>query len=119
MANKSTQIKLYNEEGKLETHKSGKIMARATRDIMKMYAEMERNGQMNEDADFDPVQEYESMERMLELVANSIFAKNDKVTEDTILDGVESDKLIETLNKCIMEAMGIDDADVEEAKEGK
>ena len=42
MANKSTQIKLYNEEGKLETHKSGKIMARATRDIMKMYAEMER-----------------------------------------------------------------------------
>lgn len=119
MANTSTQIKLYNEEGKLETHKSGKIMARATRDIMKMYAEMEREGQMSGDSDFDPVKEYEGMENMLDLVANSIFAKNDKVTEDTILDGVDSDKLIEVLNQCIMDAMGVNEDDVQEAQEGK
>lgn len=119
MAKKSTQIKLYNKEGKLETHKSGKIMARATRDIMKMYAEMEREGQMSTDAEFNPVNEYESMEKMLDLVANSIFANNDEVTEDTILDGLESDKLIETLNQCIMEAMGIDEEEVEKAQEGK
>ena len=36
-ANKQVTIKLENQEGKLVEYKAGKIMARTTRDAMKMY----------------------------------------------------------------------------------
>lgn len=41
-AKKQVSIKLENAEGKVVEYKAGKIMARTTRDAMKMYSEMEQ-----------------------------------------------------------------------------
>lgn len=112
---KEVTIKLEDEKGKVKEHKAGKIMARTTRDAMKMYSKLEEV-----DKDGNPVvSEAESFDMMIDLVANSIFKRNDEVTEDTILDGVPSDEITTVLQETIMAAMGISDEDVEEAKEGK
>lgn len=112
---KEVTIKLEDEKGKVQEYKAGKIMARTTRDAMKMYSKLEEV-----DKNGNPVvSEAESFDMMIDLVANSIFKKNDKVTEDTILDGLTSDEVATVLQEVIMSAMGISDEDVEEAKEGK
>lgn len=112
---KEVTIKLEDEKGKVQEYKAGKIMARTTRDAMKMYSKLEEV-----DKNGNPVvSEAESFDMMIDLVANSIFKKNDEVTEDTILDGLTSDEVATVLQEVIMSAMGISDEDVEEAKEGK
>lgn len=112
---KEVTIKLEDEKGKVQEYKAGKIMARTTRDVMKMYSKLEEV-----DKNGNPVvSEAESFDMMIDLVANSIFKKNDEVTEDTILDGLTSDEVATVLQEVIMSAMGISDEDVEEAKEGK
>lgn len=112
---KEVTIKLEDEKGKVQEYKAGKIMARTTRDAMKMYSKLEEV-----DKNGNPVvSEAESFDMMIDLVANSIFKKNDEVTEDTILDGLTSDEVATVLQEVIMSAMGIPDEDVEEAKEGK
>lgn len=108
-------IKLEDEKGKVKTHKAGKIMARTTRDAMKMYSKLEET-----DKNGNPVvSDAESLDMMIELVANSIFKRNDEVTFDTILDGIPADEIAGTLQEVIMSAMGITEDDVEEAQEGK
>ncbi len=68
-AKKQVTIKLENAEGKVVEYKAGKIMARTTRDAMKMYSEMEQV-----DKDGNPVlSEIEQLDLMIDLVANSIF----------------------------------------------
>ena len=112
---KEVLIKLEDEKGKVQEHKAGKIMARTTRDAIKMYAKLEET-----DKDGNPVvTDAESFDMMIDLVANSIFKKNDEVTEDTILDGVPSDEITEVLQDIIMTVMGISEKDVEQANEGK
>ena len=112
---KEVTIKLEDEKGKVQEYKAGKIMARTTRDAMKMYSKLEEV-----DKNGNPVvSEAESFDMMIDLVANSMFKKNDEVTEDTILDGLTSDEVATVLQEVIMSAMGISDEDVEEAKEGK
>lgn len=112
---KEVTIKLENENGVEETFKAGKIMARTTRDAMKMYSKME---QVDEKG--NPVlKDDESLDMMLELVADSIFKRVPQVTVDTILDGVVADELTDVLQDVIMAAMGIEEDDVKEVKEGK
>ena len=41
-AKKQVTIKLENQEGKVVEYKAGKIMARTTRDEMKLYSQMEQ-----------------------------------------------------------------------------
>lgn len=112
---KQVKIKLENAQGEVQEYKSGKIMARVTRDAMKMYSEFE---QVDENGK-PKLSELEQIDLMVELVADSIFRKVEEVTFDTILDGVESDKLTEVLQDCIMGAMGVTDEEVKEAQEGK
>lgn len=114
-AKKQVSIKLENQEGKLVEYKAGKIMARTTRDAMKMYSEMEQV-----DKDGNPVlSEIEQLDKMIELVADSIFKRVDEVTPEAILDGIEGDKLTDVLQTTIMGAMGITEEDIQEAEEGK
>lgn len=114
-AKKQVSIKLENQEGKLVEYKAGKIMARTTRDAMKMYSEMEQV-----DKDGNPVlSEIEQLDMMIELVADSIFKRVDEVTPEAILDGIEGDKLTDVLQNTIMGAMGITEEDIQEAEEGK
>ena len=114
-AKKQVSIKLENQEGKLVEYKAGKIMARTTRDAMKMYSEMEQV-----DKDGNPVlSEIEQLDKMIELVADSIFKRVDEVTPEAILDGIEGDKLTDVLQATIMGAMGITEEDIQEAEEGK
>lgn len=114
-AKKQVSIKLENQEGKLVEYKAGKIMARTTRDAMKMYSEMEQV-----DKDGNPVlSEIEQLDLMIDLVANSIFKRVEEVTPEAILDGIEGDKLTDVLQDVIMGAMGITDEDIEAAEEGK
>lgn len=114
-AKKQVSIKLENQEGKLVEYKAGKIMARTTRDAMKMYSDMEQV-----DKDGNPVlSEIEQLDKMIELVADSIFKRVDEVTPETILDGIEGDKLTDVLQNTIMGAMGITEEDIQEAEEGK
>lgn len=112
---KQITIKLEDAQGEVKEYKAGKIMARTTRDAMKMYSQFE---QVDEKG--NPVlSEVEQIDLMIELVADSIFRREDEVTYDAILDGVESDKLTDVLQECIMNAMGISEEDVKEAEEGK
>lgn len=112
---KQVSIKLENEQGEVKEYKAGKIMARTTRDIMKMYSQFE---QVDEKG--NPVlDEVEQIDLMIDLVADSIFRRVDEITPDAILDGVESDKLADVLQDCIMTAMGMDEEDVKAAEEGK
>lgn len=112
---KQVSIKIENAQGEVKEYKAGKIMARTTRDAMKMYSKFE---QVDEKG--NPVlDEVEQIDLMIELVADSIFRREEEVTADAILDGVESDKLTDVLQECIMGAMGISDEDVQEAQEGK
>lgn len=114
-AKKQVSIKLENQEGKLVEYKAGKIMARTTRDAMKMYSDMEQV-----DKDGNPVlSEIEQLDKMIELVADSIFKRVDEVTPEAILDGIEGDKLTDVLQATIMGAMGITEEDIQEAEEGK
>ncbi|MDN6569856.1 MAG: hypothetical protein L0L22_02560 [Staphylococcus equorum] len=114
-AKKQVSIKLENQEGKLVEYKAGKIMARTTRDAMKMYSEMEQV-----DKDGNPVlSEIEQLDMMIDLVADSIFKRVDEVTPEAILDGIEGDKLTDVLQNTIMGAMGITEEDIQEAEEGK
>lgn len=114
-AKKQVSIKLENQEGKLVEYKAGKIMARTTRDAMKMYSEMEQV-----DKDGNPVlSEIEQLDMMIDLVADSIFKRVDEVTPEAILDGIEGDKLTNVLQNTIMGAMGITEEDIQEAEEGK
>lgn len=114
-AKKQVTIKLENAEGKLEEYKAGKIMARTTRDAMKMYSQME---QVDEKG-LPVLSEIEQLDLMIDLVANSIFKRVEEVTEDAILDGIEGDKLTDVLQEVIMGAMGISEEDIKEAEEGK
>ena len=112
---KAVTIKLEDENGKVKTHKAGKIMARTTRDAMKMYSKLEET-----DKDGNPlVSDAESLDMMIELVANSIFKRNDEVTFDTILDGIPADEIANTLQEVIMNAMGISEEDIQDANDGK
>lgn len=114
-AKKQVSIKLENLEGKVVDHKAGKIMARTTRDAMKMYSLME---EVDENG-LPKLSEIEQLDLMIDLVANSIFKRVDAVTEDAILDGIEGDKLTDVLQEVIMGAMGITEEDIQEAEEGK
>lgn len=110
MANKKTiEITLLHENGEEKTHKAGKIMARTTHQIMKMYAKEER-GELD---GFDMLNE------MLDIVADAIFKHDKEVTVDALLDGIESDQIMGVLNETIMVAMGLDEDDLKEAEEGK
>lgn len=114
-AKKQATIKIENAEGKVVEYKAGKIMARTNRDAMKMYSEMEQV-----DKDGNPVlSEVEQLDAMIDLVANSIFKREEAVTPDAILDGIEADKLTDVLQDVIMTAMGVTEEDVKEAEEGK
>jgi len=106
---KQIEIKLLREDGTETTHKAGKIMARTTHQIMKMYAKEER-GELD---GFDMLNE------MLEIVADAIFKHDKDVTVDSLLDGIESDEIMGVLNEVIMTAMGIDEDDIKQAEEGK
>ncbi|AWY02943.1 hypothetical protein [Staphylococcus phage VB-SauS-SA2] len=114
-AKKQVSIKLENLEGKVVDYKAGKIMARTTRDAMKMYSLME---EVDENG-LPKLSEIEQLDLMIDLVANSIFKRVDAVTEDAILDGIEGDKLTDVLQEVIMGAMGITEEDIQEAEEGK
>ena len=62
-AKKQVTIKLENAEGKVVEYKAGKIMARTTRDAMKMYSEMEQV-----DKDGNPkLSEIEQLDMMIEI----------------------------------------------------
>src|SRR5699024_6843969 len=102
-AKKQVSIKLENAEGKVVEYKAGKIMARTTRDAMKMYSEMEQV-----DKDGKPkISKKEQLDMMIDLVANLIFKSVEEITTEAILDWIEGDKLTEVLQKIIMGAMGI------------
>lgn len=109
MASKNVEITLIKEDGTEKTYKSGRIMARTTHAIMKMYAEQEKN----ELSDIDMI------DRMLEVTADHIFKNEDEVTVDSILDGVPSDEIMELLPNIMMDVMGVDEQDVIDAQEGK
>src|SRR5699024_12179890 len=84
-AKKQVSIKLENAEGKVVEYKAGKIMARTTRDAMKMYSEMEQV-----DKDGNPeLSEIEQLDMMIDLVADSIFKRVEEVTPEAILDRSE------------------------------
>lgn len=115
MAKKQIAITLENEQGEKVTYKAGKIMARVTRSAMKMYSEFEKVDEKGN----PELSEIEQIDMMLELIADDIFSRVPEVTVDSILDGVEADKLSEVLQDVIMRAMGIEPEDVAEAEEGK
>ena len=114
-AKKQVSIKLENAEGKVVEYKAGKIMARTTRDAMKMYSEMEQV----DDKGNPVLSEIDQLDMMIELVTDSIFKRVEEVTPEAILDGVEGDKLTDVLQGVIMGAMGISEEDIKEAEEGK
>ena len=80
-AKKQVTIKLENQEGKVVEYKAGKIMARTTRDAMKMYSEMEQV-----DKDGNPkLSEIEQLDMMIDLVANSIFKRVEEVDRKSVV----------------------------------
>src|SRR5699024_12371422 len=117
-AKKQVSIKLENAEGKVVEYKAGKIMARTTRDAMKMYSEMEQV-----DKDGNPVlSEIEQLDLMIDLVANSIFKRVEEVTPEAILDGSEGDKLTDVLQDAIRSEerrVGREDRDWQRRRRGK
>src|SRR5699024_939142 len=109
MASKNVEITLIKEDGTEETYKSGRIMARTTHAIMKMYAEQEKN----ELSDIDMI------DRMLEVTADHIFKNEKEDTVDSILDGVPSDEIMELLPSIKMIDRDIDEQDVIDAQKRK
>lgn len=109
MAVEKIQIKLENEQGKKVTYTAKKVKARVVFNAMKLFSNFEK----------EDYNEAQGVEDMLTLVADDIFRGVDEVTVDSILDGLESDELVETLNDVIAKAMGYSDEDVKEATEGK
>lgn len=107
MAKKTELVLEINGEEK--TFVADKPKARVTHRIMKMYS-LEEKGELDS---------LEMFDELIDIVANHIFAKEEEVTEDAILDGLDADAALETLNGIIMNIMGISEEDVAAANEGK
>lgn len=91
------RLELENSKGEKVVHEKTKIKGRAVRKAIqcsrKMYAE---------DADMGT-----QLDALIELAVEVFNDK--KITEDTILDGLESDELFNALNKVYMDILGIEE----------
>jgi hypothetical protein len=88
------KIELQNEEGIKETFIKEYVSGRNLRQVMDFATKAEES----------ELSALEQLDELIYLVV-SLF-KNDKVSFDTILDGISSDKLGDTLGEIISDVMG-------------
>jgi len=95
------KLELENEEtGKTEVFKKEKVKGRAVRKAFGVMKKLEESDYI------------EQLDTLIEYVVD-VF-NNPGVTEDSILDGIESEKLMPTLSQIITDVVGVDPDDVDD-----
>lgn len=97
MAVKEIKLEFLNSEGETVVYKENFIPARKVREALEIFTLMEK-GELSE---------LEVLDKMLSYVVG--LFKNEKVTEDAILDGMASWDLMETLQNVMADVMGTND----------
>ncbi|MEK5500453.1 phage tail assembly chaperone G [Bacillus sp. FSL M8-0168] len=101
------KIELINEKGEKKTYTQHFINTRKFRSVLEFGVKVEdENNQMSD---------LEQLDEMIMLVANLFDA--DEVTYDTILDGVEGQKIAEVLQGIIMDVVGQKQAEAQNVGE--
>lgn len=100
------KIELINDKGETKTYTQSFINTRKFRSVLEFGMKVEdENNQMSD---------LEQLDEMILLVA-SLF-DTEAVTYDTILDGVEGQKIAEVLQGIIMDVVGQKEAKVQQAE---
>lgn len=97
MAVKEIKLEYLNDSGETVVYKENFIPARKVREALQIFALMEK-GELSE---------LDVLDRMLTFVSG--LFKNEKVTEDAILDGMASWDLMDTLQGIMGDVMGSED----------
>ncbi|MDT2815978.1 hypothetical protein P7H75_14050 [Vagococcus carniphilus] len=94
---KEIKIELKNEEDQTVVFKQTRVKARKVREALELQIAIERDGMT-----------VENLDKMVDYVAG-IFPKSDKLTADTIWDGLESWELMPTVQRVVSEVMGTEE----------
>lgn len=97
MAVKEIKLEFLNENGETVVYKENFIPARKVREALEIFSLMEKGD----------LSELEVLDKML-LYVCGLF-KNEKVTENAILDGMASWDLMDTLQGIMSDVMGSED----------
>lgn len=93
------RIELENENGDKNVFEKNKVKGRAVRTAFKTMQEVQK---ADENGDYT-----KQLDALISYVV-SLF-DNPKVTEDTLLDGLESEQLMSELMRVINDVIGVDD----------
>ena len=93
------KLELENEKGETVVHTRDKVKGRAVRKAFQTMKKIE-------EADYEG-----QLDTLIDYVVDVFDDKG--VTEDTILDGLESEELMPTLSKVITDVVGVDPDDAE------
>lgn len=90
------KIELENKKGETVVYKKEKVKGRAVRKAFQMMKT------------FNTGDDEEQLDALIAYVVDTF--DNPKVTEDSILDGIESEDLLSSLNQVVSDVVGIDTA---------
>lgn len=93
------KLELENDKGETVVHTKDKVKGRAVRKAFQTMKKIE-------EADYE-----EQLDTLIDYVVD-VF-DDPGVTEDSILDGIESENLMPTLSKVITDVVGVDPDDAE------
>lgn len=99
------KLELENDKGETVVHTKDKVKGRAVRKAFQTMKKIE-------EADYE-----EQLDTLIDYVVD-VF-DNPGVTEDSILDGIESEELMSTLSNVITDVVGVDPEDADNAQAKK